>query len=305
MKPTILVTGATGTVGAGLLKELLPDQQAGSLRLVAVTRSATAREAFREQGIASVAMDFSDRAGVAAATKGIDRLFLCTGYTVDMLEHSKVLLDAAVQAGVTQVVHLGALAPAGAGDLPHFVWHDYVEAYIERQPWLWCHLRPRSFMQNALASLRGTVLRHFSGDARIEWIDAEDIARVAAAALRDPQLHHRRAYPLAEEALTMAEVANVLARHSGLTFTAEARDPVSQLPALLKSGMDPVYAASLARATQRVASSDARSAATFDSVLQVTGRPGARWDDFAARHLTQLRSRPPREPQAAGTQEIS
>lgn len=290
MTARTLITGASGTVGDRLVSQLLPDHRRGERQVVAASRSSEQRHRFEALGVESVDLAFDDVASVRAAVTGVDQLFLCTGYSVDMLVHSKVVLDAALAAGVRQVVHLGALGPAGS-TLPHFVWHAYVEAYIERLGFRYTFLRPRAFMQNVLATLRPglPVIRHFSGDAPIAWIDADDIARVAAAALREPARHEGKAYPLAEDVLTMAEVANVLAEQSGVPFVAQARDPLQLLPALLKSGMDPVYAASLARGTVATARGDAAEATVaVDTVRQATGQPGVRWIDFARRHRDRL-----------------
>ncbi len=49
--------------------------------------------------------------GLGPALEGIDRVFLATGYSVDMLRQSKEFLDAARKAGVRHVVHLGACGP--------------------------------------------------------------------------------------------------------------------------------------------------------------------------------------------------
>lgn len=290
MTDRILITGASGKVGGALLSQLRSGPGADGKSLVAASRSEAQRQAFEAQGVQAVAFDFADPASVRAAMRGIGQLFLCTGYTQDMLVHSKLALDAARDAGVRQVVHLGALGPRGS-DLPHFVWHDYVEAYIAQLGFQFTFLRPRAFMQNVLATLRpgSLVLRHFSGACRIGWIDVDDIARVAAQALIDPGRHAGKAWPLSEDSLSMDEVAAVFAAETGLPYVAEARDPALLLPALLKSGMDPVYAASLARGTAASARGEgADAAAVHDTVRQVTGRAGTRWTDFARTHRARL-----------------
>ncbi|MCB2039954.1 MAG: NmrA family NAD(P)-binding protein [Rhodoferax sp.] len=287
MPARVLIVGASGQVGRLLLDELQSD---ASLQVVAASRSPQARQVFARRGMQAVHLDHADRASVRAALAGIERVFLCTGYSVDMLVHSKQLLDLARDAGVRQVVHLGALGPVDSV-LPHFVWHGFVEAYIERLGFQYTHLRPRAFMQNVLASVRPATrtIVHFSGQARIGWIDAGDIARVAAAALRDPQRHAGMAYPLVEDVCTMDAVAAVAGAQCGVVFTAQARDPGQLLPALLKSGMEPTYAASLASGTVALASDAAAAIDTVHpTVLQVTGKPGVRWPDFASRHVDRL-----------------
>ncbi len=286
MTSRVLVTGASGNVGSALLEELAVDCSGGSMQVVAASRSPDKRQAFRNRGMDAVDLDHRVRATVRAALVGVDQLFLCTGYSVDMLVHSKQLLDLAIEAGVRQVVHLGALGPPET-TLPHFVWHGFVEAYVENLGFEYTHLRPRAFMQNVLASLRpgSRTLNHFSGEGRIGWVDVADIARVAATALRDPARHAGMAYSLSEDALTMREVAQVLSAQCDVNFAEHARDPAQFLPALLKSGMDPVYAASLARGTVALASGEsAEGTMVYQTVQQVTGKPGVRWLDFAANH---------------------
>jgi hypothetical protein len=53
------------------------------------------------------------------------------GCTLGILRQSKIVVDAAEEAGVEHVVHLGAMAP-GDTDLPQFSWHLDVERYITR-----------------------------------------------------------------------------------------------------------------------------------------------------------------------------
>lgn len=298
MSSRILITGASGNVGGALLAQLRHEAAAQGVNLVAASRSEAQRVAFDMQGVQAVPFDFAEAASVSAAMRGIDQVFLCTGYTVDMLVHSKLALDAARDAGVRQVVHLGALGPQGT-DLPHFVWHDYVEAYIAQMGFQYTFLRPRAFMQNVLSTLRpgSCVLRHFSGASRIGWIDVDDIAAVAAQALLDPARHAGRTYPLCEDLLSMDEVAAVLADATGMPFVAEGRDPALLLPALIKSGMDPVYATSLARGTAATARGEAADAsAVHDTVRQVTGRAGTRWADFARIHCARLLRQAPAAP---------
>jgi NAD(P)H dehydrogenase (quinone) len=290
MAARVLITGASGHVGSALLDELQADCSGEHLRVVAASRSPDIRRAFAQRGMQAVDLDHGDRASVRAALVGIEQLFLCTGYSVDMLVHSKQLLDLAHEAGVQQVVHLGALGPSGTA-LPHFVWHSLVEAYIEKMGFQFTHLRPRAFMQNVLASIRpGTrKIVHFSGDSPIGWIDLADIARVAAAALREPDRHAGMAYPLVEDACTMGEVAQAISASCGVEFVARGRDPALLLPALLKSGMDPVYAASLASGKPAVTQGEALERITvYPTVQQVTGKPGVRWPEFAARYRDRL-----------------
>lgn len=286
MPQRILITGATGTVGGALLRRLAAAHREGRIVVSAGARSAAKRERLAALGVAAVPLDYEDAASVRAAVANTDRLFLVTGYSVDMLMHSKTVLDAARRAGVAHVVHLGA-ADSDASPYAHLAWHAYVERYIEALGFGYTHLQPRTYMQNVLRIVRpgSTVLRQFFGAARLAWIDADDIAAVAAAALLDPAAHRGATYHLAGELLTMSEVAAAISTVTGIPFTYESRDPADLLPLLLKAGMEPVYAAGLAQAIGATARGENPApAAVTDTVEKVTGRPAARWIEFAARH---------------------
>jgi NAD(P)H dehydrogenase (quinone) len=286
MPQRILITGATGTVGGALLRRLAPAHREGRVVVSAGARSGAKRERLAALGVATVHLDYEDAASVNVALANVDRLFLITGYSVDMLMQSKTVLDAARRAGVTHVVHLGA---AGSNEQPyaHLAWHAYVERYIEALGFGYTHLQPRTYMHNVLRVVRpgSTVLRQFFGNARLAWIDTDDIAAVAAAALLDPAAHRGATYHLAAEILTMSEVTATIATVTGIPFTYEPRDPSDLLALLLKSGMEPVYAASLAQAIGATARGENPAPfAVTDTIEKVTGRPATRWVEFATRH---------------------
>ncbi len=101
----VLITGATGQVGSKTIDFLLSNKE---IEIVAAVRSPEKAASFAAQGIATVILDFDDESTHLPAFEGVERVFVVTGYTVDMLRQSKALLDTAKKAGVQHVVHLGA-----------------------------------------------------------------------------------------------------------------------------------------------------------------------------------------------------
>ena len=285
MARRILITGATGAVGGALIAALSSHPREDVV-VIAASRSPAKRERLAARGVETTHLDYDDPASIRTAVAGVNRLFLATGYTIDMLVHSKRVLDAAREAGVEHVVHLGA---AGSDTQPyaHLVWHAYVERYIEALGFGYTHLQPKTFMRNVLAVVRpgSLALRQFFLDAPIPWIDTDDIAAVAAAALLEPESHRNVTYPLSAEVLPMGEVVATIAAVTGLPFTYDARDPEELLPVLLKLGMEPTYAASLARAIGDAAKGAIPGhAQVYDTVERVTGRPAVTWAQFASKH---------------------
>ncbi|WP_293866011.1 NmrA family NAD(P)-binding protein [uncultured Alsobacter sp.] len=285
----ILVTGATGTVGGAVLKALAATAD-DDVQVLGASRSAAGDAAIAAAGHAAVRLDYDAPATLRPAMDGVDALFLATGYTVDMLVQSKRALDAAKAAGVRHVVHLGALA-ADDTPLAHFAWHQLIERAIEAMGFSWTHLRPNFFIDTAWAGVRARPDRivHFVADRPVSWIASDDIAAVAAVALADPAAHAGKAYPLASERATFAQVASVLSEVTGRAVEYRPR-PAAELFAILqRQGMEPVYAKSLAEGLVLAETGDLPLAdAVFPTVEEVTGRPATTWRAFAAARLSEL-----------------
>ncbi len=294
-RPTVLVIGATSSIGEFLVRELAAQPRSQNGRVLAAVRSEQKAESFRKQGIETVHLDLNQTETIASALQGVDRVFLVTGYTVDMLPQSKAVIDAAKKMGVQHIVHAGAWAPADT-DLPHFGWHQYVESYIERSGIGYTHLQPNMFMQNLLGgnslweSLGGSskengAIHFFLEDARIGWIAAEDIASVAAAVLREPAKHDGKAYVLSAEARSVPEIAEVLTEVLGKPFHSVPNSPDEFLAAVLKGGMEPTYAHCAHETLKRFGRGAIPGQAdVYNNIEALTGKKAILWRDFAVKH---------------------
>jgi len=291
MARRILVTGATGTVGRAVMRNLRQDAQSGGIELLGAARSAEAAERLRQDGLTPVAFDFDLPDTLRPALRGVNSVFLLTGYSVDMLVHAKRVLDAAREAGVEHVVHLGALAAEGTPHA-HFAWHQLTERAIQGMGFAWTHLHPNFFMDTVWRGFvhRPDRLVHFVGDRRVSFISSDDMAAVAAAALRDPATHAGHVYPLAVEALTFFELAEVLSGVTGRTVTYRPRPATDLLAIMERQGAERTYAAGLAEGIAEIERGGMPEAhATYDAVERVLGRPAVLWRDFAAARLHHIR----------------
>ena len=285
-KPTVLVTGATGLIGGLTLRNLQADD---SIALVAAVRSPDKASAFEAQGIRSVFMDFDDEATLEPALRGIDRAFLMTGYTVDMLRQSKAFLDKAKRAGVRHIVHLGACGDDEA-TVDHWAWHQFVERYVEWRGFSFAHLRPHNFMQNLLSydgtrALGDGVIRQYIGEARVSWVDAEDVALVASHALLNPAAHAGKMYRLGYDAKSYGEVAQIMTEIVGQPFRYEALPPEVFLEKMRAAGADMAYMNCVYRTYKRTAACEVPGVdATFDNFPGITGRQPMRWTKFVRKH---------------------
>jgi NAD(P)H dehydrogenase (quinone) len=285
--PTIGLIGATGNVGLHMLDLLAPLQASGAQNVRVAVRSAKGRAAVDELGLTPLDLDLGDYSGLAPALEGIDTLFFLRPYSLEQIMHGKRVIDAARSAGVSTIVSIGA---HGAPGTPWSVigWNFLVEAYAERSGLDWIHLRPNFFMETLLAQydpVRGVVASRMT--ASVSWIAAEDIAAAAVAVLLDPARHAGRAYTLATEAATMAEIASTIGDITGrdVKLFAPTRDQV--MPRLLAQGREPYYAEALLDYQDAVnAGLVPEVAEVSDAVETLAGRPATALHDFLALRLT-------------------
>jgi NAD(P)H dehydrogenase (quinone) len=131
---TVLVIGATGNIGSALVRELLTDPGPDNVKVRAIVRRPEAAESLRRLGVEAAFLDLAEieRLPLARnkplldALAGVDRLFLLTGYTVQMLAQSKAVIDAAKLAGVRHIVDLSAWATNDTTSA-HHGWYQFVE----------------------------------------------------------------------------------------------------------------------------------------------------------------------------------
>src|ERR1700740_1959886 len=149
----LLVLGVTGQVGKLVAKHLKRRKANFS---VGSRRKANLEELADQFG-ASRFIDLDDPRTFDEALKGITGIFLITGYTVDMLVHSKSLIDAARRNGVKHIVHLGAFTTDRDAYATVFAWHQMIEIYLQASGVAWTNLQPNMFRQNLLvyAAIKG------------------------------------------------------------------------------------------------------------------------------------------------------
>lgn len=214
MAKTILVTGATGTIGSQVVAELARDS--------AVTVRAGVRDAKKASslpnGAAAVDFDYARPDTLAAACSGADKVFLLTPLAEDQVELGQRLVEAAKSAGVKHIVKLSALGADIEPGIQLGRWHRAVEKAIEASGMAWTFLRPNNFMENFVnfypPDREGAIYLPW-GEGAVSFVDGRDVARCAAAALAGDG-HEGKAYtPTGPAAFTVAEAAATIAKVTG------------------------------------------------------------------------------------------
>lgn len=284
----ICVTGATGTVGRELVQQLLAK---GASFFIMARNEEAARKQFGD-GVAIRTGDFSDVAGMTAIFKDVDRLFLLCAPGPFMADLESNAVAAAKAAGVRHVVKISA--PGAATDAPAELlrMHGRVEAAIEQSGMAWTHLRPNGFMQNLWGPTQGirkdASFRLSVGDATVPFVDATDIAAVAAAVLTEPG-HEGKIYDITgSEAPTYHEVARVFAEALGrpVAYHPLSKDDCRAL--FLSEGLPEGLVGELVGYFELMAGGHAGKPTS--AVRDVTGRDPVRLRDFVHKHLDTFRA---------------
>lgn len=278
-KPTVLVLGATGRVGGSVVRHLIA---AGDTKVIAGVRSLKKGQPLRELGVEVRHLDLDRSETLASALTGVDRALLLTGYSVDMLKQSKAFLDVAVRKGVEYITHIGA-SDAPTNEVAHWCWHKYVESYMHS-----CHfgstlLRPEAFMENLITFgwLNQGVLTNYIVNTRWSWVSCEDVALVAAEALRHASDHRGRIYELGYDAATMQDIANLLTEIIGKPFRLDNQSPEVFLEKALKAGGDPAYMHCVyTQFKLNIANAIPNADETFNNFETITGQKPTTWEAF-------------------------
>ncbi|HJY86605.1 MAG TPA: SDR family oxidoreductase [Candidatus Acidoferrales bacterium] len=206
----ILATGAGGTVGSELVKQL----RAAGVKFRAGYYSQAKADEARRHGMDGVALDFGRPETLGPALNGVERVFLISGNAPNQTELELNVVRAAKRAGVRHLVK-SSVWGAQSEAFAFAKIHRPVEKEIEASGMAYTFLRPNGYMQNMHNFYAQTIReqRAFylpARDARISHIDVRDIARVAVRALTETG-HDGQAHDLSgPEALTYQQVAEKL-----------------------------------------------------------------------------------------------
>jgi uncharacterized protein YbjT (DUF2867 family) len=178
---SILITGATGTVGSLIIQRLA----AAGADVKALVRQ-PGKLSF-PASVTEVVADLTDVPSMRAALSSVRTLFLLNAVTPDETTQALIALNLAREAGIERIVYLSVIHADKYTNVPHFTSKQTVERMIESLDMPATILRPAYFMQNermVQQAIQGYGLYPMPiGSAGISMVDARDIADVAVAEL--------------------------------------------------------------------------------------------------------------------------
>jgi uncharacterized protein YbjT (DUF2867 family) len=184
---TILVTGASGTIGRTVVEQLV--QRGAAVR--ALVRD-PAKAGF-PAGVEVVQGDLLDPDSLRGAFQGVSTLFLLNAVVPDEFTQALIALNLAKEAGIERLVYLSVIHSDVYLNVPHFAGKFGVERLIENMGFSATILRPAYFMSNDL-TVKDAILGYGVypmpvGAKGLAMIDPRDIGEIAAIEL----IHRNRA----------------------------------------------------------------------------------------------------------------
>lgn len=205
------LTGSTGAVG-GTAAHLLADSGVAIRLLV--------RDPSRAPHLpgADVRQATYGDAGCVEALAGVDTVFMVSGHeAADRVDQHRSFVDAAVTAGVRQIVYLSFVGASATSGFTLGRDHGATEDHIRASGLEWTFLRDNFYAEilPRFADENG-VIRGPAGTGRVAAVSQRDVGAVVAQVLRSPRDHMDRTYDLTgPEALTFDDIAAIATRITG------------------------------------------------------------------------------------------
>jgi uncharacterized protein YbjT (DUF2867 family) len=270
---SILVVGATGTLGSRLIRQLA----AAGVKPRALVRT-------REKGdaIASLANpilgDLLLPESLMPAFRGVERVFVLGQPTPDMEALERNAIDAAVSAGAKRIVYMSNFTAKEGSELrPNHI-HGVHERLVASLGVDCTVLGPTRYMTNVPfdwpSVLKDGLLLEAGGSGLMTCVDPDDVADVAVKALTEDG-HEGQTYKLtSDDTFTAVDLARLLSKTMGREVRV-FEGGVENAPMMAK------YFAMVAEGLYK----------TTDTLGKILGRAPRSYADWLERNLPNILSR--------------
>ncbi|KAK5167334.1 uncharacterized protein LTR77_007033 [Saxophila tyrrhenica] len=231
----LVVTGATGKQGGGLINALL-DLSPQPFEIYAVTRNTTSggSKALASKGVKLIQGDFENAEQIFKQVEKPWGLFSVTmplGGAKKEEVQGKAMTKAALDAGIQHIIFTatdrGAQSDTDPTPIPHFASKFNIEKDIEQkakassQGATWTFLRPVAFYENLIPGFIGkgfvSMWRLNGLDNKVQHVSTKDIGKVAADAFvnaSSPE-YKNKAVHLAGDELSPRQMATIFKEVTG------------------------------------------------------------------------------------------
>ncbi|AKT40129.1 NAD(P)H-binding protein [Chondromyces crocatus] len=276
---TILVTGATGSVGRHVVEQLLERGQ----QVRALTRHPG--KASWSGSVEIVQGDLAQPASLPAALKGVERVYL-----FPVPESAEAFVALAREVGVQRVVVLSSSSAVNRGETNAFLsdHHLAVERAVEASGLAWTHLRPGGFAGNTLEwapSIQAeSVVRAPYGKAAQSPIHEADIAEVAVKALLEDGHEGAKYLMSGPEAIARVDQVRAIGKAIGREVRFEEISPDAWRASVRQFLPESIIEMLLGYWAAAVAQPDP----VWPAVEDVLGRPARTFQQWAIDHAREF-----------------
>ena len=267
---TVLVTGATGNTGSGLVPALLKS----GINVRAFVRDEAKAKALKDAGAEIIVGDLDQPETITPAVDGVDKIYLLTWNGPTQAQQVENVLKAAEQSGNPHIVRHSMWGSEKSRIIQQ---GDQAEEAVMSSGLPWTLLKPTFFMQNTMMAAQTIasdgVIYWDVGDGKIGMIDLRDIVDVAAAVLSGHG-HEGKTYILTgPEAISFHEVASAFAKALGKKVQYVCVPGEASLKSMVSMGFPEWIARGYGELMEGF--SEGFASSTTDSVATLSGHPGA------------------------------
>jgi NAD(P)H dehydrogenase (quinone) len=296
MPRTIVVTGASGHLGRGVVAHLLRSNRVDPSDIIATTRTPAAVADLAAHGVIVRRADFNDPPSLEPAFAGGDTVLIVSTDELDpfggkRLKQHQAAVVAAKHAGATHVAYTSMLRPEPGS--PFLIASDHygTEQAMKASGLAYTIFRPNAYHENLLTSLpriieTGRWLTS-AGDGRVAYAARDDIAAAIAGRLASDSTETAEFELTGPKAYSNAEVAELV---SGITGRSLQVLPVSDdalNEALQTAGVPEAYARLWVSAEVNVRAGN--SELVTDTIEKLSRRQPTPLTQFLETHRSALR----------------
>jgi NAD(P)H dehydrogenase (quinone) len=220
MKPTYLITGATGQLGHQVITHLLKTIPAN--QIAALVRDTEKSDDLRELGVSVRMGDYTKPQTLLSALEGVDKLLLISSSDFnDRIGQHRNVIDAAVANGVSHIFYTGVTMhnPQESSLKPLLYDHVETEEYIQASGLSYTFLRNGLYMEVIPMFTGESVLQTGiffpSGDGKVAFASRSDLAEATATLLTADNTAGKTYALTGNHSYSFGEIAQILGKLSG------------------------------------------------------------------------------------------
>jgi uncharacterized protein YbjT (DUF2867 family) len=271
----ILVTGATGNTGTGLVPVL---RNAG-VDVRVFVRDESKAQSLKDMGAEVMVGDLDKPESIRPAVEGVDKIYLLTWNGQSQAQQAKNLINAAKKAGKPHLVRHSMWGPEKSRIVKQGL---EVEEAVKSSGLPWTLLKPTFYMQNTMMAAQTIasdgVIYWDMKDGKLAMIDVRDIVDVAFAVLTGNG-HEGKSYILTgPAAISLNEVAGTLSKVLGKDVKYVSVPGEASLKSMVDMGVPEWIARGYVELSEGFAENFANS--VTKNVSALTGHPARSFEQF-------------------------